>query len=356
MYKINPLKYTGVTPLPSEIAEKHLKLTSATQLKTIIYAFSRVQGTFDINDISLNTGIPAEEATDALAYWREQGFILISEEEIKTESTEEKAEIKNTSDDKEKIPEAPKKKSGIPANNPARLTIEEINKRIVESQDIVLLLNEAQLKLGRTVGSGDQSSLILLHDYYGLPVEVILCICEYARLKGKSANMNYIYKIGVDWSQREIDNIEAADEELKRIENTNSKWAVFCREAGIQEKTPNSSQEKYVSQWINEWNFTVLMLVLAYEEMITNTGKFSFSYMHKILSSWHKKGIDTPEKADEEKKNFMQEKEKHALEKSKGNKNDKTPPAPDPGASYDLARADEIANKSVPKVKKRGKR
>ena len=231
-----------------------------------------------------------------------------------------------------------------------------IQNRIVESQDIVLLLNEAQLKLGRTVGSGDQSSLILLHDYYGLPVEVILCICEYARLKGKSANMNYIYKIGVDWSQREIDNIEAADEELKRIENTNSKWAVFCREAGIQEKTPNSSQEKYVSQWINEWNFTVLMLVLAYEEMITNTGKFSFSYMHKILSSWHKKGIDTPEKADEEKKNFMQEKEKHALEKSKGNKKDKTPPAPDPGASYDLARADEIANKSVPKVKKRGKR
>ena len=44
------------------------------------------------------------------------------------------------------------------------------------------------MKLGRTIGTGDQSSLILLHDYYGLPIEVILCICEYAGTKGKSAN------------------------------------------------------------------------------------------------------------------------------------------------------------------------
>lgn len=355
MYKINPLKYTGVTVLPSEIAEKHLKLTSETQLKVIIYAFSKANGLIEVSDISVNTGISEEEVTDALSYWKDSGFVLFSEEKI-IFNTEEKNNDSNDTPTEIKIPENQKKKGSLPENNPVKLKYDEICTRIAESEEIRILLNEAQLKLGRTIGTGDQSSLILLHDYYGLPVEVILCICEYAGTKGKSTNMNYIYKIGVDWSQREIDNIESADEELKRIENTNAVWAIFCKEADIQNKKPNSSQEKYVSQWINEWNFTVPMLMLAYEEMMTHTGKFSFSYMHKILSSWYKKGINTPEKAEEEKQNFIRENEKIALEKSKGKKKQQTELTPDPNTSYDLLRAEEIAKRSVPKVKKREKR
>ncbi len=354
MYKINPLKYTGVTVLPSEIAEKHLKLASEAQLKVIISAFSKANSPFDVNEISESTGIPLEEVTDALSYWQDTGFILRSDEIFTLTDKNDAVDEKVTAE--EEIKPKQTKSNSLPSNNPSKLKYDEICIRIGESEEIRILLNEAQLKLGRTIGTGDQSSLILLHDYYGLPIEVILCICEYAGTKGKSTNMNYIYKIGVDWSQREIDNIEAADEELKRIEKTNSVWAIFCKEADIKNKIPNSSQEKYVSQWINEWNFTVAMLMLAYEEMITHTGKFSFSYMHKILSSWHKKGINTPEKAEEEKQNFIRENERKALERNNQKKNTKEELKPDPNTSYDLLRAEEIARKSVPKVKKRERR
>lgn len=354
MYKINPLKYTGVTVLPSEIAEKHLKLASEIQLKVIISAFSKANSIFTTKSIAENTGISEEEVKDALLYWNKLGFILHSDEEIVLSSVNNEAE-KNTA--AETIQRAAQTKvNTVPVNNPSKLKYDEICVRISESEEIRILMNEAQMKLGRTIGTGDQSSLILLHDYYGLPVEVILCICEYAGTKGKSTNMNYIYKIGVDWSQREIDNIEAADEELKRIEKTNSVWATFCKEADIQNKIPNSSQEKYVSQWINEWNFTISMLMLAYEEMITHTGKFSFSYMHKILSSWHQKGINTPDKAEEEKQNFIKENERKALEKNNSKKKAAEELKPDPNTSYNLLRAEEIARKSVPKVKKKEKR
>lgn len=356
MYKINPTKYTGVTVLPSQIAEKHLKLTSEAQLKVIIYAFSKSNGIIDISDISENTGISAEEAKDALSYWIDSGFILYADEEIIIETDKENDKADISSPPEVKLPVSSKKNNGIPENNPVKLKYDEICTRIGESEEIRILLNEAQLRLGRTIGTGDQSSLILLHDYYGLPIEVILCICEYAGTKGKSTNMNYIYKIGVDWSQREIDNIEAADEELKRIEKTNAAWVKFCNEIGIQNKKPNSSQEKYVSQWINEWNFTTSMLIIAYEEMITHTGKFSFSYMHKILSSWHQKGISTPQRAEEEKQKFIRENEKRALEKSNAHKAHKPDIAPKADTSYDLLRAEKIAKNSVPEVKKREKR
>ena len=79
MFKINPTKYTGVTVMPSEIAEKHLILASGNQLKVIVYAFSRAGGVFGIPEISRNTGISEEEAEDALTYWKELGFILPEE-------------------------------------------------------------------------------------------------------------------------------------------------------------------------------------------------------------------------------------------------------------------------------------
>lgn len=350
MYKINPAKYSGVTVLPSEIAEKHLKLASAPLLKVIIYSFSQSGNVFDENTISEGTGLDNEEVKDALAYWKDLGFILMCEDEVVFE---------NKNDTVQKTPEitvsAPEKPSKMPHNNPTKLTYDEICTRINESSDIRFLLNEAQLKLGRTIGNSDQSSLILLHDYYGLPVEVVLCICEYARTKGKSTNMNYIYKIGVDWSQREIDTITAADEELKSLERVNLLWSQFCAAVKLPSSNPTVSQEKYLSQWTQEWNFSIPMLSLAFEEMKTHTEKTNYAYMHKVLSAWHTKGINTPEKVVKDQEKFIRDKEAKILEKVSGKK-DKTEKKPDPTASYDIAAAEKRARMSVPKSVKKEKR
>ncbi len=358
MYKVNPAKYTGVTVIPSEIAEKHLILASASILKVIIYAFSKSCDLLSVKEIASGTGLSEEEVKDALSYWKNLGFILYEDEEIKLE---EKAEAKSADTDKDKKEKIPaessvKTKGKIPSNNPSKLTYSEITARINESENVRILLQQSQLMLGRTIGTGDQSSLILLHDYFGLPVEVILCICKYAGTVGKSSNMNYIYKIGVDWSQREIDNLEAADEELKTLERINKDWSAFCVRAGISYSKPTIAQEKYILQWTHEWNFSVEMLCLAYSEMKSKTEKTSYPYMHKILSDWHKKGINSPEKAENEKTEFLRDKETKALEKSKSNIQKKEEAVPDPTASYDIMRAEERARTSVPKLKKREKR
>ena len=356
MFKINPTKYTGVTVMPSEIAEKHLILASGNQLKVIVYAFSRAGGTFGIPEISRATGISEEETEDALIYWKELGFILPEEASPVFDSAQSATEIKAEITAAPSVPaaSAPVKREKVPHHNPSRLTYDQILSRMDESENVRILLNEAQMRLGRTIGTGDMSSLVLLHDYYGLPVEVILSICEYAAQKGKSANMNYIYKIGADWSSREIDTLERADEELKAIERVNSLWAEFAAAAGLPSGKPTTQQEKYLSQWTSEWGFSVPMLALAYEEMRDNTEKTSFPYMHKVLSAWHGKGIKTPEAAAKEKEDFKAEKDRKLLENAGGKKkNEKTAPTPDPDASYDIQRAEQRARTSVPKFRKR---
>ena len=352
MFKINPTKYTGVTVLPSEIAEKHLILASANQLKVIIYAFSQSGKMLDIPDISRATGVSPEETEDALTYWKELGFIL-SENENALFEAGEKAPVSDEKQE-EKPVSAVQKKYKVPHNNPTRLTYNQILARIDESDDVKILLNEAQMRLGRTIGTGDMSSLVLLHDYYGLPVEVILSICEYAAKKGKSSNINYIYKIGADWSSREIDTLERADEELKSIEKVNSLWSEFSKQVKLPASKPTTQQEKYLSQWTEEWGFSVTMLTLAFEEMADNTDRTSFPYIHKVLSAWHQKGIKTPEAVTEEKESFKAEKDRKLLEKaSSKKKQDNTAPVPDPNASYDILRAEQRAKAAVPKLKKR---
>lgn len=362
MFKINPSKYLGVTVIPSEIIEKHLILSSAPQLKVILYAYSNAGGVFDEETVAAATGINENEVKDALSYWRDKGFILHCDDEVVFEAKQEVITVKSEPEKAEtigtNITEAGKGLKKIPSNNPPKLTYKQICQRIDECADIPVLLNEAQLKLGRTIGTGDQSSLILLYDYYGLPIEVILSICEFASTRGKSSNMNYIYKIGVDWSQREIDTLEAADEELKRLEKINSVWNSFCAEVKLKGTYPTSAQEKYINQWTEEWRFSLVMLTVAYEEMMLYKGKFNFPYMHKILSDWHKKGINTPEKVSEEKESFIKKQEKKAFEKQSLNKQAKKAPVlvPDPTASYDIRLAEELARTTVPKVKKREKR
>ena len=52
-----------------------------------------------------------------------------------------------------------------------------------------------------------------------------------------------------------------------------------------------------IEQWYCEFHFSIDMLRLAYEKTVDNTGKVSFPYIHKILSTWHEKGFQKPEEA-----------------------------------------------------------
>ncbi len=349
MYKINPTKYTGVTVIPSEIVRSHLKLSSLNQLKVILFAYSKADTVFSDEEIAAATGIKKEEVADALFYWKEQGFLLSENDSPVITATTEIKEKQN-----ENIANSTPKNENVLRQAQITLTYDQILARIDESENIRILLNEAQMRLGRTIGNGDMRALVLLHDYYGLPVEVILSICEFAAQNGKSSNTNYIYKIGLDWASREIDTLERADEELKSIEKVNTIWAAFAKNVNLKLSKPTIAQEKYLSQWTNEWGFSVSMLVLAFEETLNKTGKTNFPYMHKILTTWHKNGIKTPEDAEKDAIRFRKEQDEKLLKKqNKSKTQDKAVLTPDPNASYDILRAEQRARQQVPKLKKR---
>ena len=385
MFFISPSSFSGVFAVPASVADGALKTTSGNFLKVILFVFRHCAEEIDPENIAKNTGVPVGEVNDALYFWTGKGLLTEGEPQPavfaskrggedsspdKINSSEKRNDTDHAepsesvayhgeSTDSQKKEEQPEK--AVINVRPKTLTYDVICKRVNESAEVRTLFSEAQLRLGRVIGSGDQSSLLLLHDYYGLPVEVILALCEYARTSGKSGNMNYIYTIGVDWSKREIDTLEEADDEFKRLQALDKNWAPFCEITGIKKKKPTQKQSEFLSTWISRYKFTMEMLSCAYEEMSRHTQEMSFPYMNKILTEWYNAGVDTPEKAKEREIKFTEEKaQKKALMEAKKktaygtitvqHENGQKP------ASYDIEKAQQKAKSAVPTLRKKEKR
>ena len=55
--------------------------------------------------------------------------------------------------------------------------------------------------------------------------------------------------------------------------------------------SPTKKQLEFAYRWVEEWHFSDEMLRAAYEACIDSAGKFSMSYINKILQRWNNAGI-----------------------------------------------------------------
>ncbi len=322
MFKVNPASFNSVFVLPCEVVDKHLRLAGSVQLKVLLWFYRNASTLTDIDGLVSLLGLPKADIIDAVQYWLENGILLESESvavlapsknneetEVRTLQAKENNETLSAESSCFNEEKKTKVKKELPEIQAVKPSMSQIAARITECMEIRQLFLDTQKIFGRTIGYDVQSCLLMLHDFYGLPVEVILMLCEYARSNGKQNSMDYILKVGKIWAENEIDSFEKASEQIEYLEKSGQVWSKLRVLAGISTPRPTLSQQKFLNVWCGEWNFSIEMIYLAYEEMADNTGKLSFSYMNKILLSWHDSGVKTPD--DFEK---MRDKRKSELE------------------------------------------
>lgn len=287
-FMINPTKWNKSFAVPSEVVDDYIKLAGSVQLKVLLWMMRHSVEDRSIEDLSSAIGVSAPDCIDALNFWKETGILVSSESEIKAEIVvpAEKPVIKK---------ETPKVNNTkiLPEIEAVKPTVEQIVARGDESEEIRFLFQEAQMRLGKTIGHDGQAVLLMMHDAYGLPVEVIVTIIEYCVSVGKTST-SYIAKIGKDWGEREIDTLEKADEVISELKVSDEMWGEFRIRTGISTPRPTSAQMKYLNRWKNEFKFSMEMILLAYEETANNIQKMSFPYMDKILKNWFEEGLKTP--------------------------------------------------------------
>lgn len=274
--RLNSAVWGSIFAVPTSIVDEHIKKAGGQQIKVILYLLRHQTEELDAKAISRGTGIDVDDVKDAFVYWKEAGLIYEDgETPIKMKASEEKV------------------LKALPDVAP---TYDQVAARTLEDANLRALFNEVQLKLGRTIGYNDQAQLLMMLDYYGLPVEVILTIVEYCVSKEKSS-LSYMAKVAKTWAELEINTLERADAYLKELKSDERLWKKFV--SMFSHDAPNYTDARFalLKKWHVDYKQSIELIFYAYEVMIESIDKVSFSYLDKILENWKIAGVKKPQDA-----------------------------------------------------------
>lgn len=301
---VNLGTWNSIFAIPCDVVDKHIKLAGSAQLKVLLFMLRYAGQNISFDKIASALAMNELDVKDAMQYWVETN--IISDSPTGPDETPDLAQgATEFSNNNLSI-----------CNNHAESTAQNIKrlpvrtekpnsafvaKRINDSEEIAFLMQEAQVILSRPISNGDSSTLLMLHDTDGLPVDVILMLMQYAVSVGKN-NMKYIEKIAISWSEEEIDTVEKAELKIRALENYRKAWISLEKIIGIEHRSPSSKEDEAANRWLNTWNLPDNLIKEAYDRCVNSKGKYILSYMDGIIKRWYNCGIKTLEQAIEEDK------------------------------------------------------
>lgn len=265
--------------LPEDVADKHLKLASGNCFKVLVW-LSRHGGVYDEEACARAVGVALPECQDALRYWVQMGVLVGSEASS------------------EQLPSPPVKsveKAPVARPSAVKPQMPEVIARRDSDPEFAYLLDEVSARLGRPLSPGDMETLLYLCDTAGMPPSVILMVVGYA-VSANRLTMRYIEKIALDWADRDILTIAAAEEHLCRLERSQQALKHVQTVCGMDKPPTGAAAFSAAEKWVYDWNTPDDILRQAYDVCCQKVGKFQTAYMNRVLENWREQGADTAEK------------------------------------------------------------
>lgn len=276
--------------IPCSVTDECLSC-GAVQLKVLLLVLRHQQNDICPEELANRLNLPAADIRDALNYWTAAGV-------LKYQPEQEPAVVQTSSAQAEPVQqqETPPAHPAGPKPSHARMTASEIHDLTQRQPVIRSLLHETEAILGKTLTSADISTIISLYDWAGISPNVILMVVAYCASLEKK-NLRYIEKTALSWQEMGLDNDQAIEAYLDRQTVIRKREQEVKKAFGIYDRNLTAKERDYIEKWYEEFQFSIDLIQLAYEKTVDRTGKVSFPYLHKILSSWKEKGITTPQQA-----------------------------------------------------------
>ena len=275
IYNVNAAIFSSTYAIPTDVADKYLKIATHTQLKVLLYFMRNISDGIDSQKISDALRLDINETEDALLFWQQCGILTgaTPKEEPKTVVV----------------------KSTLPSRT-------DVIKRGLEDKQLMFLLREAQLKFGRNLKQNESQLLVSLYDDHGMDPSVILLLLGYAVREGK-CNLTFVKKTATHWLESGVETIMDAENLIAEAAKQNLAWSVVQSAFGIERRNPSTKEAELSNLWVNEWKISTELLKAAYDACVDAKTKLSMPYVAKIIESWHKDGITNPEQISSKKKN-----------------------------------------------------
>lgn len=303
-YQFDNGLWSSVFAVPIAVVDQHLRLAGSVQLKALLWVLRHGGAPFTDEALGEALGVSAADARDALSYWQETGVLSFrTAQQAEAPAKAAAPEAKAAGAAAPEKPAAPRPPARVQRPDPMCVA-----RRMEESEEIRCLMQEAEQIFGRCLSTNDTATLLMLHDDYGLPTDVILMLLQFSAGGGKPF-MRYVERIAINWADEGITTHRQAEEKLQELTERRRAWNVVMHALNLPERSPSSKEASLAAQWVQEWKFSPEMIRCAYDRCVDSTGKYLPSYMHKILERWQKENIRTPEqaKADREKRTYTRQ-------------------------------------------------
>lgn len=365
-YELGAGIWGSVFAVPTDIVDRYLKFAGAASLKVLLWLLrnNSLKSNISAQDIASALHMNTVDVKDAMEFWYEMGVVkktMSNPEKTVPETIPPKPIVVQQPLSADTLAtaqlnisqtniETPTEKTETVNNNTnsssksvtkVMPTTAEIANRKNIDKNFSDLLDEAEKMLARPLTHSDSSVLLLMHDYDGLPYEVIKMILFFAS-EQKKMKMRYIETLGHDWGTEEIYTIEQAEEKITNILNSYKEWKRIAPFFGLNANGEVSDiQAGYADCWVKQWGYSDDMLRAAYETCINSKGIFHLKYLHGILRKWHSEGIMTEKDLADRLKKF-EDTPKSANKKVKNTKPSNHTDDSTSSASYDISFLDGI--------------
>ena len=162
--------------------------------------------------------------------------------------------------------------------------------------DLRSALRTAQTILNREFSQTEYEVLYSLYDYYGLSPETILLLMGHCAARGRTS-CKALEELAAEWHRRGISTPEEASAYIEDESRKSDAQSMVRRLFSLGQRRLSPNEKAFIARWTGDFRYGEDMLEAAYNRCVDVTGKLSFSYIDKILTSWHVKGIDSVEQA-----------------------------------------------------------
>ena len=274
IYNVNPAIFSSTYAIPTDVADKYLKIATHTQLKVLLYFMRNISDGIDSQKIADALSLDVGETEDALVFWQQCGILA---------GEAKKAEPKQVI-----------VKSSLPSRA-------DVIKRGLEDKQLMFLLREAQLKFGRNLKQNESQLLVSLYDDHGMDPSVILFLLGYSAREGK-CNLNFVKKTATEWLNAGVQTVMDAEAIITENAKQNLAWSIVQRAFGIEKRNPSTKEAELSNLWVNEWKISTELLKAAYDACVDAKTKLSMPYVAAIIEKWQKNGYQTLEDLKKEPK------------------------------------------------------
>ncbi|MBQ4559188.1 MAG: DnaD domain protein [Tyzzerella sp.] len=162
-----------------------------------------------------------------------------------------------------------------------------VRKDSKDQEDLRQLYFVAEQYVGKPLTVSEIKKINYFFDTLGFSTDLIEYLIEYCVENGHRT-FRYIESVALSWADAGIASVE--DAKLNTL-SYNKNYYSILNAFGIKGRSPAPVELEYMKKWLEQYGFTLEVILEACNRTIANTHKPDFKYTDSILKNWSTNGV-----------------------------------------------------------------